>query len=71
MAETSERRRRLAAKRHNERLKLLIVSVNALGLTTFGAAFILPMVGGAEPKAPLIWIIVAFALHLLAQVTYV
>jgi hypothetical protein len=63
----TDRARRLAAKRFNERLKLLIVALNAIAVASFGAAFILPMIGASGQKVSLLWIIAAFALHLVAQ----
>jgi hypothetical protein len=59
----SDQARRLAARRLNEHLKLLVTTLNALALTTFGAAFILPAVSGTPEVPPLFWILIALALH--------
>lgn len=62
-----DRQRRLAAKRINERIKLLVSTVNAVALTAFGAAFVLPTVNGAMGSLSVIWIPGAVALHLVAH----
>ena len=59
--------RKLAAKKFNEHMKLLATSLNAISLTTFGAAFILPSVTGTPAVPPLFWIIVSALLHLSAH----
>lgn len=58
-----DRARRLAARRNNERVKLAATTLNAIALTTFGAAFILPSVNGGMAAPPIIWILAAAALH--------
>jgi hypothetical protein len=65
-----DRARRLAAKRNNERVKLVASTMNTVALTTFGAAFILPLVNGATGPLPVIWIPFAVALHFGAQAVY-
>mgnify|MGYP001347515958 CR=1 FL=1 len=62
-----DRARRLAARRTNERLKLIATALNAVSVATVGAAFILPAVNGASGPLPLIWIPMAVGLHLAAQ----
>lgn len=64
-----DKKRRLAAKRNNERVKLFANSLNAVALTILGAAFILPSVNGGLLSLTVIWIPVAVALHLGAQAT--
>ncbi|MGI6245512.1 MAG: hypothetical protein ACOYJQ_07070 [Pseudochelatococcus sp.] len=62
-------RRRLAAKRVNEHVKLFASTINAIALATFGTAAILPAIGGAgSPNWA--WIPVAILLHLTAQGAY-
>jgi hypothetical protein len=63
----SDADRRLAAKRLNEHLRLLVTSLNALALTMFGAAFILPSVSGTPEDPLLFWILTAAGLHFLAH----
>ena len=65
-----DRARRLAAKRNNERVKLVATTLNAIALTTFGAAFILPTVNGGISAPPLIWILAAVTLHLGAHAVF-
>lgn len=65
-----DRARRLAAKRNNERVKLVASTLNAIALTTFGAAFILPTVNAGMAAPPLIWILAAVTLHLGAQAVF-
>jgi hypothetical protein len=61
--------RKLAAKRANERLKLLASFFNALALGVIGAGFIVPVVNEPgrliSPQLP--WLGLGFVLHLLAQ----
>lgn len=59
--------RRVRAKHLNERLKLAATSINTVGLTVLGAAVLVPLVGGAVSASAVIWILVAVALHSLAQ----
>ncbi|MGH2343500.1 hypothetical protein ACRC7T_18700 (plasmid) [Segnochrobactraceae bacterium EtOH-i3] len=65
-----DRARRLAAKRNNERVKLAASTMNAIGLTTFGAAFILPFVNGGPATPTPLWVIVAAVLHVGAHVLF-
>jgi len=62
--------RRLAAKRANERIKLLIVSVNTVALTMFGATLVIPVVSGSRQDVPVTWILVAIGLHVMAQALF-
>lgn len=62
--------RRLAAKRNNERVKLAAGTLNAMALTTFGAAFILPSINGAAAPLSVIWIPAVAALHLGAHAVF-
>lgn len=41
---TPDQERRLAAKRNNERVKLVVTSLNAIALAIFGTAFVMPAV---------------------------
>jgi hypothetical protein len=59
--------RKLAARRMNERIRLLVSSLNTVGLTTFGAAFILPRVNDQAISPSVGWILVAIGLHLTAE----
>ncbi|WAJ30025.1 hypothetical protein [Antarcticirhabdus aurantiaca] len=65
--EAARRKRRLAAKRFNENVKLAATSVNAAALAIFGTAIILPAVNSA-PSGGWGWIAVALGLHFLAHV---
>lgn len=65
-----DRLRRLIAKRNNERVKLAAGTLNAMALTTFGAAFIILLINGNAGPFPLIWIPLAAALHLGAHVAF-
>jgi hypothetical protein len=60
--------RKLAAKRFNEHIKLLMGSFNTVALTIFGAAFLLPYLNGNESHPSLFWILVAIVLHLAAHI---
>ncbi|HEY8563958.1 MAG TPA: hypothetical protein VIL65_00530 [Beijerinckiaceae bacterium] len=65
--------RKLAAKRTNERVKLLASSLNALSLGVAGAAIVIP--GVSEPGSllelkRLVWFFVAAGLHLSAQYVF-
>ena len=70
MTDPDAANRRLAAKRHNEGIKLLANAFHSLSLGVAGAALILPGVTSPakllEP-APFIWLLVAVALHLIEQ----
>ncbi len=61
-----DRRRRLAARRINERLKLTANFLNAIGIGVVGAAFIIP---GVTDLATVrwSWIPAGLALHLVAH----
>lgn len=62
-----DRRRRLAAKRVNERLKLGAAFLNAIGIGVVGAAFIIP--GVADLTAVRwAWLPFGLALHGLGHV---
>lgn len=65
-----DKMRRLAAKRNNERVKLVAGTFNAMALTILGAAFILPSINGGVGALTLIWIPVAVALHLGAHMAF-
>lgn len=63
-------RRKLAAKRTNERVKLGYTTVNALAIGVLGAAVIVPGVSSVASLLEFqrwIWLIIAMALHMLAQ----
>jgi Cu/Ag efflux pump CusA len=75
MADPDQERiqRKLAARRINERLKLLAQTINALGLGLAGAAIIVPLVSAPETLLSwrtAIWIMIAISLHLSAQVAF-
>ncbi|MDX7953732.1 hypothetical protein P7D22_21440 [Lichenihabitans sp. Uapishka_5] len=66
-------RRRLAAKRNNESVKLSATSLNAVALAILGAAIIVPGVnhtGSLASADTLILLFVAFTLHLMAHLTF-
>jgi hypothetical protein len=69
-ASDPEAERRLAAKRVNERLKLVYTSINALAIGIIGAAVIVPGVSSPasllEPQR-VIWFIAVAALHIMAN----
>jgi hypothetical protein len=70
MPDPSAAQRRLAAKRSNERIKLVANAFHTLSLGVVGAALIIP--GVASPAkllepAPFVWLFVAFSLHSVAQ----
>lgn len=65
--------RRLAAKRTNERVKLIATLLNALTIGVLGAGVIVP--GVAEPTALLqpsrvVWFLVAIVLHLAGHAAF-
>lgn len=62
--------RKLAARRNNERVRLLAATLNTIGLSVFGAAFLLPAINGVSRWAVGAWIPVAIALHVLAHLVY-
>lgn len=62
--------RRLAAKRNNERVKLMAGTFNAMALTILGAAIILPGINGGPGALTLIWIPASVALHLGAHMAF-
>ena len=67
-----DKRRRLAAKRNNERVKLAATSLNALALALLGAAFLIPALSNAAvllTVEPWFLLFVAVALHFGAQAT--
>ena len=62
-------RRKLSAKRTNERIKLLYTTANALAIGVLGAAIIVPGVSSLASLLDLqrgIWLLVAAALHCTA-----
>lgn len=60
--------RRIRAKRYNEQIKLVALTLNTIGLTLFGSAIIIPLVAGALNVFGAVWIIFAAALHCSAHV---
>ena len=65
---TPDRDRRLAAKRNNERTKVIATSLNAIALAIFGAAFVVPALAkSAVLLSPGPWVLrfVALAQHYL------
>ena len=65
-----EARRKFHAKRFNEHIRLLVTSVNAIGLVIFGAGVLQPLVGSGQTSAVLanwIWVALSITLHLFAQ----
>jgi hypothetical protein len=65
-----EQQRKLQAKRFNEHVKLLVTSLNAIGLVIFGAGVLQPLVTagpGSLSFLNLVWIALGVALHLCAQ----
>lgn len=65
----SDTERKLAAKRTNERVKMLAGTLNALAIGILGAAFVVPGVTSLE-NVRWIWIPAALVLHLMAYVAY-
>lgn len=63
-----DRRRRLGAKRIHERLRLVAGTLNAVAITSFGAAVVLPVIQHASAAPFLVWIPLALGLHLSAHV---
>lgn len=62
--------RRLAAKRNNERVKLIVTSLNTVGLAILGTAFIVPGINNIAAflsPGPWILLIVAIGLPLSAH----
>ena len=67
-------RRKLAARRNNERVRLLAQTINALAIGLVGAAILVPLVSAPETLLSwrtVAWIIMAVSLHLLAQGIFV
>ena len=63
-----EQRRKLQAKRFNEHVKLLVTTINAVGLVIFGAGVLQPLV--AQPPGAAVnwrWVALAAILHVAAQ----
>ena len=63
---TPDQERRLAAKRKDERVKLIATSLNAVALAVFGAAFLVPAVANPAvllSSGPWILMLTALALH--------
>ena len=70
MSLTPDQNRRLAAKRNNERVKLITTSLNTVGLAILGTAFIVPAINNVAvllAPGPWILLIVATALHVTAH----
>ncbi|MEN3791941.1 hypothetical protein [Fulvimarina sp. MAC3] len=61
------KRRKFAARRFNEHVKLLAAAWNTIGLTIFGSALVLPTVSGKTIDNAIVWIIVAGGLHISAH----
>ncbi|WP_279478008.1 hypothetical protein [Aureimonas sp. SK2] len=61
------RARKLAARKFNEHVKLVSTSVNAVALTTLGASILLPGISGTAVARPVVWLLIAGALHLVAH----
>lgn len=62
--------RRLAAKRANERIKLVYTTANAFAIGIVGAAFIVPGVSSLFPLIEVrrgIWLLIAAGLHIVAH----
>lgn len=67
---TPDQERRLAAKRNNERVKLIATSLNAIALAILGAAFLVPALANPAvllSAGPWILVSVALTLHLSAH----
>jgi len=65
--------RKLAAKRQNERIKLVASALNAISLGIIGAAIIVPgttSIASLVEPSRLGWFVVAFAIHLGAQFAF-
>lgn len=62
-----DQRRRLSAKRNNERLKLVAGTLNAVAITSFGAAVVLPTIQHTGNAPLVIWIPLALGLDLSAH----
>lgn len=64
------RRRKLANKRFNERIKLSVTALNAVSIGIAGSAIIIPATTGDAFVFTLemaVWIFVSLTLHLVAQ----
>lgn len=63
------RARKLAAKRANERIRLLAGFLNALAIAVVGASFIVPVIGQPDRllSPNLAWLVLGSILHLVAQ----
>ena len=64
--------RKLAAKRANERIKLLASLLNSLALGVIGAGVIVPVTQnpGGLPWQSLAWFVFGLALHSVAQAVF-
>jgi hypothetical protein len=63
-----ELERKLHSKRLNEHVKLLVTTLNALGLVVFGAGILQPLVTDSAGFAVnWLWVMLSAILHLLAQ----
>ena len=70
MSEPQDSKRELAAKRHNERTKLLSNAFHAMSLGVIGAGVIIPSVASPAKLLQietLAWVLIAIGLHLVAQ----
>lgn len=67
MFDIDDKRKRLATKRFNERIKLLATGLNGSSIVTIGAAVVAPGVGGLLSLMTPFWIIAAVVLHSVAQ----
>jgi hypothetical protein len=59
-------RRRLRAKRQNERVKLVVSFLNTVSLAVLGAAFVVPAVSGSD-SIRWNWMPAALIVHLTAH----
>ncbi len=65
-----DKARRLANRRFNERIKLIVTSLNAIALAILGAAFILPGVANVANLLsiePWVLLFIALGIHVGAQ----
>jgi hypothetical protein len=66
----SQRERKLAAKRFNERLKLFVTALNGIAVALVGAGLLVPAIG--HPEALMnqwlgLWFLIPIGFHALAQ----
>lgn len=70
---TPDQDRRLAAKRNNERVKLLANAVNATALAVLGAAFVIPALTNPISllsPGPWLLLLLAVAIHSTAHAVF-